>query len=666
MKKIKRHNSFSSNNLIAKNIDSFCYIKNVEFNFADWNNKFCNNSIIPRNNKENKSTNINKIYIEKRHLYSNNINEDKKSNQRNQSANSLKQKINKSKSINRIVNIKKKNKDNNNIHNIKQINIKKKNYFLENEKNQVEPYYNPIIRYKKNKEMINNNKNLINEFFFNLNMNKKINQKLNKNEINSNNNSSNRNKNIDNKEDGSKKLFEKKLKARKNDYNSENNKKTIVKYQIKKEFFQKPNHCKIFDNINLFNSILIMLINNNFIDTFLSDKYEIIKIIEKKNKNCLSSIIYHLDKFVWDSNNNFSDNILLEKYNDFVTYFITSLNTNQKEYFYDIKNIGFIINKIYSGINSEFTQLKVSNYIFNGKDNLSKFINEFIKKHNSIISDHFIGFFRNKINCENCRKINLMNNMKYRHTSQYYPFYCLDFDLATVDDFCNKNNLEYNNIINLDNCFNYLLNEKYKKNYIECDLCLNDTKSQTCSIFTLPNILTIILYNNEKNIFNLQNIINLNKYTINPRNSNYFLISILCINNYTGKFLLYCYNYKTVSWICFTDGKSSKISQIDINSIPLILIYQKGSTINYEYHCLKIEDKLCLFAYYMQNSKLICFPKNCLGKSALEIISKYLNLPRDKIAIYIKANLLEENDLLSNKAKNGDTMLIILKEENLN
>lgn len=256
-----------------------------------------------------------------------------------------------------------------------------------------------------------------------------------------------------------------------------------------------------------------------------------------------------------------------------------------------------------------------------------------------------------------------MNNMEYKNNSQYNHFYFLDFDLNEVSDYYRKNNLEINNnIINLDKCFNYLLYEKYKKNYTICEVCSTNNKSQTFSIFSLPNILTIILSNNDK-IFALHDNINLNKYTKNKGNYDYFLISILCQDNYTGNFILYCYNYKNESWICYKNGKKNKISKMYINSVPLVLVYQIGSTMDFEYKNLEIEDKLSLFVSCTNGiSKLIYFHKNFSGQYAYEKVAKYFNFPMDKITLLINAEVLDKKALLSSNVENGDKILVILKK----
>ena len=675
----KGHDNFKSKKKFAKNndINFLNFInENEDFEIRGGNedefndnlkiDKILNDTSNAENNKSNNAKKIDRIINSRQKFYITNNDENKMSKGRD-----LIHKFEESNPINRSPNKEfpfLKNKSNEEKHNIN----------LGNAQNQEEiktnlNRYIKAINTKMNNEMNNNNINK--ENYFNLHEKNENNYiKLNINETNRNSNNYSRNQIINNEEIGNRKIDERRKKTRNNDIelfpNSENIESKIdlnTENRKNKNILHKPNYCKIFENINIFNSTLIMLINNTEIKKYClnKEKYEKIKMCEKNRKYCLSSILYHLDKFVWDDNDKkISLNALLEKYNDFITDFITKLNTNQKEYLYDIKNIGYIIRNIYSGINSEFTQVKKKVPTINGENDLSKFKKEFVKYHNSIISDHFIGFFKKKNFCENCQKNYLMNNLEYRHTSQFYHFYFLDFDLNEVNEFIQNQNLEIkNSIINLDKCFDFLLYEKYKQNYIMCESCKSYSKSQTISILTLPNILTITLTNNDKSVFDIQDTINLNKYYSNNKgNYDYYLISMLCQNNYTGKLILYCYNCESESWNCYTDGKIKNSRKMDINAIPIVLVYQIGATADFIYESLKREEMLCLISSYGNGvSKLINFPKNCSGEHAYEIVGRYFDLPKDKICLLIKANKLDKNDILSNKANNGDRITIILR-----
>ena len=91
----------------------------------------------------------------------------------------------------------------------------------------------------------------------------------------------------------------------------------------------------------------------------------------------------------------------------------------------------------------------------------------------------------------------------------------------------------------MDECFKYYNFEKLnvtQNNCLKCQYCQNKTLS---SIYLLPNILTIVLSNNEKTNFILQNKINLNEY-VKIKDNDFNLISILCQSSFTNRFYPYC------------------------------------------------------------------------------------------------------------------------------
>ena len=65
---------------------------------------------------------------------------------------------------------------------------------------------------------------------------------------------------------------------------------------------QKTPNKFIFENINIFNSLLIMMNNISFInDDFLREKSKnIINNCDFNNEYCLSSILYHMNRKMWN------------------------------------------------------------------------------------------------------------------------------------------------------------------------------------------------------------------------------------------------------------------------------------------------------------------------------------------------------------------------------
>ena len=156
----------------------------------------------------------------------------------------------------------------------------------------------------------------------NLNKNKIRNNQLPKNE---------KNYNVEIYNDGLliQKTFERKINSKRNNNGKENDEqfnsigsvnhifnRTENKQEEKKPNLI-PNFCKISNNLNIFYSILIMLINNNYINNSLSKEKNFTKIekIKKNKKYNLSNILYLLNQYTWY--NNISEEKLIEEYNKY-------------------------------------------------------------------------------------------------------------------------------------------------------------------------------------------------------------------------------------------------------------------------------------------------------------------------------------------------------------
>ena len=562
----------------------------------------------------------------------------------------IENKIDKEKCISPKIAIKNENKKI-----IYNINNRRK-YNINTETNNSNQKREPLININNNSNN-NNNENYIDDNSYNLNINEIINQKnkeIPKLTIEDSNLKPNINhyKTIDNENEERNERFRKrKLKS------SSDIRANLIN--------NEPKYCNLFDNINIFNSVLIILNNNLFINDFFSQnkRIEEIKECEKNNKYCLISILYNLNNYLWNYDNFFNIDELFKKYKEFVDCYLENNcnNLNKEKYLYDYKNIEIIISFMYRKINKEFSgvnKLTINSKIIKGNDVLSIFLKEFFNKNNSIISHNFVGFYENLVLCDYCQRKNNMYNMSYSPEYQYFPFFYINFNL-------NEINFQINSkILNLDICFNYDMLKKYNIHYkIYCNSCLTTYKRQKLSIYSFPNILTILLSNNDNYNFVLQDEINLKNYSLKSCDDDiYCLVSILCKINYNGKYILYSINPKNEKWYSYVNGKIFKVETIDINAIPLVLIYQKRSSIKFEYNGLKKEDKKTLNVNFMNgipSQKLFFSPKS-LVINAKRQISEFCNIQIDKIILLVNGQKPDDYKLLNNVIKNENNTILVL------
>ena len=464
--------------------------------------------------------------------------------------------------------------------------------------------------------------------------------------------------------------------------NSRKRAKSFIK--INKNISIIPKNCNIFKKFDLFNSLLLIINNISLIKNYFS-KHEVINLIkkcEKNNKNCLSSISYYINKYLWYKNNKKikSQKKLLEEYIDFVKVYSKEncKNNDPDLYCLNIDNLEYIINFIYDRINVELTNSNDKKKVLEptNNDNLSKYLEEFLKKNYSIISDHFIGHYQIKKLCMKCNNAQfsyeLFRTISFRIKIIYNYFYNNNNRFQFNCNMLNYNNINNNNIANngkyikIKDCFNYLFNNYYNNYNSYCENCNDNTvKKESYSIFSLPNIITIVLNdNNDNDYFILEDKIDLKNYVIKVSgNEIYNLISILCKISYNGKFINYCFNPNNVKWYSYIDGKISEVDKMDINAIPLMLVYQTNSENDFNYKSIKRETDKIKFNINFSNGSTattIYFNKNESFKDLYENISSYFNLSDKKFALLINGNQITEGHNLNEFINNKNNGMLVL------
>ena len=440
-----------------------------------------------------------------------------------------------------------------------------------------------------------------------------------------------------------------------------------------------PNNCMIFEKMNLFNSILIMMNNISYINEYFSkiESKQIIDKCEKNNKNyCLSSILFYLNKCMWNKNTEkqINEQKLFEKYNNYIDRFCTFKKAEPNLYLYDNQNVEKLIEEIYDKINKELSSENKIKYEYKTKENrggtvLSKYINEFLNTNKSKISDNFIGHFvtqKYNHNCDDTYKINLTKNKEF-----YKSFYKLIFNINEIEQYFqnqrnllilkNNSNIKFANTFNLIDCFDYSFDYN-NKTYSSCEKCKNKYCIKQLKILILPKILTIVFNNNKNNKLILKDKIKLNKYIYkNNYNMEYYLTSILCY--YFTKYICYCINPTNGFWYRYSDGKIEKVEKMDINSIPLIAIYQVKDQQNFKYNKIIIEDKdniIVEFANLEVNNFNLWFNKNTTIETIIQDISKLINKEKTNIYLINDANIVDKSLLLKDLIKNNEESIKFL------
>ena len=121
-----------------------------------------------------------------------------------------------------------------------------------------------------------------------------------------------------------------------------------------------PKYFEIFNDCNLFNSSLLIMSNIFYINNYFKSNENKLKEFHKKNKTCLTNILFNINKYFYYFINeyNIDDQLLSSLYNNYISWY-------SKEYFAENNpnnillskdNLERIIKSIYEKINDEFTK----------------------------------------------------------------------------------------------------------------------------------------------------------------------------------------------------------------------------------------------------------------------------------------------------------------------
>ena len=310
----------------------------------------------------------------------------------------------------------------------------------------------------------------------------------------------------------------------------------------------------------------------------------------KNNKECILSQGYlDLIKELF-----FQENDTIYSLNDFLKLLQTRDKQNifmKNKLYIEPKNIiNFLIEELHKELN---TKKRMSNIQLNTiknkfeseneKEALCKYLEDFTKNNNSLISKNFYGLLKNKITCQGCK------NEKYNF--EFYTF--LSFNLSQVKNFISKekNNNKKDNktILKLSDCFDYLNKPEYLAgdSGLYCKNCKSKNNTTLLkSIYSSHPIIPIILDRDNDKKLNKDKIdfpeeLDLSKYIEYKSSSKQFYLCGVVTNfgysNNFGKFEAFCRMEKDGIWYNYSDEKVTKSNWVDIhkNGIQYVLFYHK-------------------------------------------------------------------------------------------
>ena len=498
-----------------------------------------------------------------------------------------------------------------------------------------------------------------------INKNDNIDNNNNSNFENNNPNDINENLNIENRINMENNICKEENNNNEMEQKEKNNtKRRITLNTLNGNILTEPNYCILFDDINILNSILIMINNISIVNKYFlkeSGKNKI-QLATQYFQYSLISLIYYINKSLWNYEKApmISENDLSEQYKEFYNIFILKYcsDSNPDKFYYNIKNVENIVNYLYEKINIELTYAKTGavtkNYENNKTDDLAEFFKDFKNKNQSFISDNFIGTYQYNLYCSDCQK----KNINYCEKCWYKSFFSINFNLDEIKTFYLNNNFCFNNF-KINDFFNCFKKERTFKS--ECKICKKETqKNEVRFLLALSNILTITLsYNDDNNDldFILEDEIITKIYN---KVCVYIIISFLCIVN--GNFICYCINPNNGLWYCYENKKITKVEKYDINIKPLVLIYQNRNTISFQYNYIKKDDSkiplIIRFQSGIRNPTKLYFKKNIKIKKVIEQIKLHFNLENIELYLIINGIKANNDDLLP---KNNEYVTVITK-----
>ena len=261
-----------------------------------------------------------------------------------------------------------------------------------------------------------------------------------------------------------------------------------------------------------------------------------------------------------------------------------------KQYINSKDLLNFLIEELHKELNTKkilstkqlTSDININFEGLNEKEALYKYLEEFTKNNNSLISKNFYGLLKNKIICQTCKT--------EKYNFKFYSF--LNFNLSEIKNFISStknSNSKEKNIIKLYDCFDCYSKPEYLvgESGLYCNKCKSkNTTTILRSIYSSHPILPIIIDRGDDSNINQDKIdfpevLDISKYIDYKTNSKLFylcgVVSNFGLSNNFGKFEAFCRMEHKGKWYNFNDEHVSESNWEDVhnNGMQYILFYHK-------------------------------------------------------------------------------------------
>ena len=250
--------------------------------------------------------------------------------------------------------------------------------------------------------------------------------------------------------------------------------------------------------------------------------------------------------------------------------------------------INFLVMTLHEELNDTNNIIINSNVIQDQRNKVlmfQEFMEDFVQRYRSIVSNIFYGANCNITQCTQC------NTLLYNYQVYFFIIFPLEEVRKYIFTFNNFNNFNRNpNLVDIYECFEFdrRINLMMGENAMYCNFCQASTNSQIkTDLITGPNVLILILNRGKGKEFDVKlsfyEQLNLFNYIERKETGfNYKLIGVITHlgeSGMSGHFIAFCRDPDTLLWYKFNDAIVSPVnnfkSEVIDFGMPYLLFYQK-------------------------------------------------------------------------------------------